>query len=85
MRVGLHLNTIPSVRETDQGTAHAVFAWVFDRVFGLLCRGPRKKDDHVVLMQHCHVVLQLRHVETEDMPVNRSDASGHFPRASLLS
>ena len=78
VRVDLHVNASPSVNEVDHGTSHGVLGCFVNRASGLVCRGQnKKKDEVVVLIQHCHVVVQRHHIKTENMPVNGFNASGH--------
>ena len=79
VRVDLRVNASPSVSEVDHGMSHGVLGCFVNRASRLVCRGQKKKKDEVVvLIQHCHVVVQRRLVDTENMPVNGFNASGHF-------
>ena len=56
---------------------HAQFLYVSSIACPDLCIA-EKKVDHVEWMQHGHVVLHRRKVETENMLVDGSDGSGNF-------
>ena len=64
---------------------HEKFLYVSSIACPDLCIADKKKVDHVVWMQHGHVVLHRRKVETENMPVDGSDVSGNFPGIWLPS